>query len=73
MECLPIEDLCRLDIIMTEIKVEAAIYHRLGDITLIGTFNNRDYYYTWLNNKPVIVIESRDAKNYESPDFLPPP
>jgi len=73
MDCLPLEDLCRLDEALTIMQAKAAIYHRLGDATLIGTFNNRDYYYTWLNDKPVIVIESRNAKDYEMPDLLPTP
>jgi len=72
MNCLPIDDLCRLDNDLTNIVVKASIYYRLNDATLIGTFNNRDYYYTWLNDKPVIVIESRDAEDYEAPELLPP-
>ncbi len=74
MDCLPLNDLCRLQEAQVIMRTEAAIAHRLDyDTMLIGTFNNRNYYHTWLNGQSVIVIENQDPEDYETPDVLPPP
>jgi hypothetical protein len=57
MYCLPVDDLCHID---QDFQVKVADiaqdeFLRVNEFSL-GTFNGREFVYTWFGKTPVIII-----------------
>jgi hypothetical protein len=71
MYCLPIDDLCHIDQDYKAKVAEVAQHEflRVNRFSL-GTFNGREFIYTWFDKTPVIFIYAEDRPLSETTDVL---
>ncbi len=72
MDCPLIDDLCNLQNTFSDRLIREHVSDEVDGSILIGKFNNRDYYSSTINGKPVIIIDSIEDEKLEPIQFLPP-
>lgn len=71
MDCLPLDAECEWAQFQHEVIAEAAEKYFLEKRRFsLGTFNGREFIYTWFGKTPVIIIYAINEPPSETPDVL---
>ena len=71
MDCLPVQDLCRMESAYVRTLAEAENDWQIEQHTfLLGTFNGKNYFYTRWYEKNLIIIEDIKAQEFILPSVI---
>lgn len=69
MDCLPLDDLCRIEKDLSTMVVQAVL-HDSERRTITMDFNGRTFTFTWFGKDPVILTDVVGEPFTEGPIFL---